>query len=89
LAELARLCGLNEFKLKKGYKEAFGATVFGHFNSMRMKQALLLLRNTDRSITEIAYETGYAHSQHFNRAFKKEFGISPGEARRSGMPAGH
>src|SRR6201999_3899250 len=57
LAELARICGLNEFKLKKGYKEVFGTTVFGHFNAMRMQQAMLLLRNTDRSITEIAFET--------------------------------
>jgi len=81
LAALARLCGLNEFKLKRGYKEVFGATVFGHFNSLRMQQAMQLLRHTDRSITAIAYETGYAHAQHFNRAFKKEFGISPGKAR--------
>ena len=81
LAELARLCGLNEFKLKKGFKEVFGATVFGHFNTLRLQRALLLLRNTDRSVTEIAYETGYAHPQHFHRAFKRQFGVAPGQMR--------
>jgi AraC-like DNA-binding protein len=81
LAELARLCGLNEFKLKKGFREVFGATVFGYFNTLRLEQAHLLICNTSLSISEIAYQTGWAHPQHFNRAFKKHYGVPPGRVR--------
>ena len=81
LAELARLCGLNEFKLKKGFREVFGTTVFGYFNTLRLEQARLLICNTSLSISEIAYQTGWAHPQHFNRAFKKHYGIPPGQVR--------
>ncbi|HVI47715.1 MAG TPA: AraC family transcriptional regulator [Chitinophaga sp.] len=81
LTQLAVLCGMNEFKLKKGFKEVFNDTVFGYFNKIRLEQARHLLLHTDKTITDIAYETGYAHPQHFNRAFKKQFGITPGNIR--------
>jgi len=81
LAELARRSGLNEFKLKKGFREVFGTTVFGYFNTLRLEQAHLLLCNTRLSISEIAYQTGWAHPQHFTRAFKKHYGITPGQIR--------
>jgi AraC-like DNA-binding protein len=83
LAALARLCGLNEFKLKKGFKEVYNDTVFGYFNAVRLEQARLLILDTDKTLSEIAYETGYAHPQHFNRAFKNKFGVTPGEMRKS------
>jgi AraC-like DNA-binding protein len=83
LATLARLCGLNEFKLKKGFKEVYNDTVFGYFNAVRLEQARQLILDADKTLSEIAYETGYAHSQHFSRAFKKKFGVTPGEMKRS------
>jgi AraC-like DNA-binding protein len=82
LTGLARLCGLNEFKLKKGFREIFGTTVFGYFNTLRLEQAHHLLCNTRLSISDIAYQTGWAHPQHFHRAFKKHYGITPGQVRR-------
>jgi AraC-like DNA-binding protein len=81
LTQLAKLCGLNEFKLKNGFRQVFGSTVFGCFNDMRLQQAMRLIRHTGKSFTEIAYETGYAHPQHFYRAFRRQFGITPGQAR--------
>jgi len=82
LSALARCCGLNEFKLKKGFREVFGVTVFGYFNTLRLEQAHLLLCTTSLSISEIAYRTGWAHPQHFHRAFKKQYGITPGGLRK-------
>jgi AraC family transcriptional activator of pyochelin receptor len=82
LAELARLCGTNEFKLKKVFKEVFNETVFGYFNSVRLEEARLLILDTDKTITVIADEMGYAHPQHFTRAFKQRFGVAPGKLRK-------
>jgi len=82
LATLARMCHLNEFKLKKGFREVFGITVFGYFNTLRLEQAHLLLLSSRLSISEIAYQTGWAHPQHFHRAFKKQYGLTPGQLRK-------
>jgi AraC-like DNA-binding protein len=82
LAQLARMCGTNEFKLKRGFKEVFNETVFGYFNSVRLEEARLLVLSTKKTLTEIAGEMGFAHPQHFSRAFRKRFGVAPGELRK-------
>lgn len=44
LMELSRLIGLNDFKLKKGFKEMFGTTVFGYLREKRLEKASYLLQ---------------------------------------------
>ncbi|SHI74215.1 AraC-type DNA-binding protein [Tangfeifania diversioriginum] len=77
IVELSKQVGVNEYKLKKGFKELFGTTVFGYIHKTRMFMAKQLLLETGKPSKEIAYETGYSSPQHFSNAFKKEFGISP------------
>ncbi|MTI30281.1 helix-turn-helix domain-containing protein, partial [Xanthovirga aplysinae] len=77
LRELSKLIQLNEYKLKKGFKELFGTTVFGYIHKIRMNIAKNLLLESDKSAKEIAFETGYSSPQHFSKAFKKEFGVAP------------
>jgi len=77
LSQLARTAGLNEFKLKKGFKETFDQTVFEYLAHVRLETAKNDLLNTDKSVTEIAGELGYSSLQHFSTAFKKKFGVSP------------
>lgn len=81
IVELSKLVNLNEYKLKKGFKELFGTTVFGYIHSIRMSMAKRLLLGTDKTAKEIAYETGYSSPQHFSNAFKKKFGVSPKSVR--------
>jgi len=85
LAELARQVGLNEFKLKRGFKQIFGTTVYGLVLRERMNKAreLLLAGDTQRSISiaDIAESVGYQHATHFTAAFKKYFGELPSEIR--------
>lgn len=83
IIELSKLIGLNEYKLKKGFKELFGTTVFGYIHQTRMVLAKRLLLGTEKSAKEIAYETGYSSPQHFSKAFKKEFGTSPDRIRNT------
>ena len=71
------------FKLKKGFKELFGTTVFGFVHLKRMNFAKDLLLNSDKSSKEIAFEAGYSSPQHFNKAFKKEFKITPDRIRNT------
>ncbi|MBG6129250.1 AraC-like DNA-binding protein [Aquimarina sp. EL_43] len=81
ISQLSKLIGLNEYKLKKGFKELFGTTVFGYIHNNRMNLAKRLLLGTDLSAKEIAYKTGYSSPQHFSKAFKKEFGTTPDSIR--------
>lgn len=77
LPELARLAGLNEFKLKKGFKELFGQTVFNYLSDYRLADAKAQLQERQKTVSELAFELGYSSVQHFSAAFKKKFGVSP------------
>ena len=82
LSEIARIVGMNEYKLKRGFKETFSNTVFGYLTEQRLQLAYQYLRDTDKTAAEISYELGYASPQHFNNAFKKKFGITPYAVRK-------
>lgn len=89
LTELSRRSGLNDFKLKKGFKELFGTTVFGYLHELRMSEAAELLRNEEITIAEIAECCGYAYVQSFCTAFKQKYGISPEKYRKKERPLQH
>jgi AraC family transcriptional activator of pyochelin receptor len=82
LKELAHKMGINDFKLKKGYKQVFGTTIFGDFNRERMDKAIQCLLEKNMSIANTALLTGYQDPPNFIRAFKVYFGSTPGELRK-------
>jgi AraC family transcriptional regulator, transcriptional activator of the genes for pyochelin and ferripyochelin receptors len=77
LRSLAKMFCLNEFKLKKGFREMFGQTVFGYIHSLRMREAKMLIKEKGLNVSQVATRTGYKNPNHFSTAFKKEFGLSP------------
>ncbi|KAM3090863.1 helix-turn-helix transcriptional regulator [Phormidesmis sp. 146-35] len=77
LIELARQVGLNDRKLKQGFRSVFGTTVFGYLYEYRMQQAAQLLMNKHISVNQIAQQVGYTSRGAFYKAFKKKFGTSP------------
>jgi len=77
LTELSRKAGLNEYKLKKAFKETFDKTVFEYLSDVRLETAKNDLLESKKTATEIAFELGYSSLQHFSMAFKKKFGVSP------------
>lgn len=81
LSELAKIAGINEFKLKQGFKETFQNTVFGYLSDYKLMKAKELLEEGSLDIKHISDDLGYSSVQHFNSAFSKKFGISPGKAR--------
>lgn len=77
LQELAHRIGINQTKLKTGFKTLFGTTTFKYIHDLRMQKALELIQTKNYSIYEIAEFVGYKHSQHFTAAFKKYYGQLP------------
>ena len=79
--ELSQQLDLSQRTLRRGFRSLFGTTMVGYLNEQRLQQAQLLLRNTDRTVTDIANYVGYAHLGYFARAFKRKYGINPSDCR--------
>jgi len=83
LIQIARSVGINEYKLKRGFKEIFNNTVFGYLTEQRLLLAQQYLKDTQKTAAEISFELGYSTPQHFNNAFKKRFGLTPDSSRKN------
>ena len=77
LIELARQVGLNDYKLKRGFRQVFGTTAFGCLYHHRMEQARKLLEENCSTVMKVAQAVGYTSSTSFSAAFKKKFGVPP------------
>ena len=77
LLELARRVHLNDRKLKEGFRQVFGTTVFGYLYHYRMQQARKLLQESNMTVQETAKCVGYASRSSFVAAFKKHFKVTP------------
>lgn len=83
VAHIARAVGLNDYKLKRGFKQLFGTSVFAYLTTQRLELARRMLLDTDTSAAEVALALGYASPQHFSQAFKKRYGVAPKSMRKS------
>lgn len=83
LIELAHQVGLNDFLLKKGFRQVFGNTVFGELQAYRLELARQLLSEGNLSAAEISRLAGYVHPNSFARAFKQKFNVTPSAYRKS------
>ena len=54
-------------------------TPIKYLNELRIRNACQMLKNSNKNITEIAYDVGYSDSNYFSRVFKKVKGVSPSE----------
>lgn len=81
LVELSKIAGINEYKLKKGFKELFHQTAFAYLADVKLELAKHDLLEGKKQATEVAFELGYSSLQHFSSAFKKKFGISPSQVK--------
>lgn len=77
LRSLSRMFGVNEFKLKKGFKTLFRSTVFDYIHELKMMHARTLLLDEKMLVNEVAGTIGYKNANHFSTAFKRKFGINP------------
>jgi AraC-like DNA-binding protein len=77
IASLARAAGLNERKLKAGFRAIVGRTVHAHLEESRLQAALRLLDHGGASITDAALAVGYANPSHFAKLFRRRYGLLP------------
>lgn len=77
LKELAHQVGLNDRKLKQGFRQLFGTTVFGYLQTYRMEQAQEMLKNADVTVAQVAQRVGYRNPEAFSTAFRRQFAVSP------------
>jgi len=81
IAELAHQSGIGETKLKKGFKEYYGSSLFAYLRTQRMIKAASLLLESRKSIKQIARESGFRHVNNFTRAFTARYAIAPNRYR--------
>ena len=81
LKELAESAHSSEFHFLRAFKRAVGLSPHQYVTTRRMERAKALLRTTDLSISEIAWQVGFANTSHFTTYFRKHTGVTPGSFR--------
>ncbi|AZK46741.1 AraC family transcriptional regulator [Paenibacillus lentus] len=87
LSELAALIPMSEGQLCRFFKSMTRQTPMDYINSYRIRQAVELLREPDRKISDIALEVGYDNISYFIRVFRKAMNCSPSEFRKRMLEA--
>jgi AraC family transcriptional regulator len=82
LDRLAAQAGLSKFHFQRLFKSALGVSPSHYHINLRMNLARRLLRETKKSVVDIALEVGYANPSHFAQLFRRETGLSPSDYRR-------
>ena len=81
--DLAGDMGLSRVQLYRKVKAMTGSTPIDLLRKARLAQAQRLLQESTLSVSEIAYQVGFASPSYFTKCYKDEFGTVPGEARKS------
>ena len=77
LNELANEVGINLKKLKEGFKQIYGDTVYSFLFNYKMEHARKLLESNQHNVNEVGLQIGYSTASHFIAAFKKKYGTTP------------
>ena len=83
LEDMAKQFHLSEPYISKYIKEKSGKTFVELVQNVKMKKARTLLKNGNMTVENIAYAVGYQNVEHFNRLFKKKYGMTPVQYRNS------
>jgi len=79
ITELAREVGLNQQKLKQGFKLLYGKTIKNFTLHERMERAKMMLLDREKKIIDISSALGYSNRTHFSRIFKRRYGVLPSD----------
>jgi AraC family transcriptional regulator len=82
LDRLAARAGLSKFYFNRLFKGAVGVSPSHYHINLRMDEAKRRLRETKKTVVEIALDVGYSNPSHFAQLFRKETGLSPSDYRQ-------
>jgi len=77
LAELSDEIGLSLKKLKEGFKQIYGDSVYGYLLDHKMDLARKMLESGKYNVNEVGLKVGYSTASHFISSFKKKYGTTP------------
>ena len=77
LTELSKEVDISLKKLKQGFKQVYGSSVFSFLLDYKMQVSKRLLSSGNYNVNEVALKVGYSTATHFINAFKKKFGTTP------------
>ena len=77
ISDISQHLCVNQTYLRKMFKDEMNMTLSEYITQIRMQEANRLITSTDRKLTEIAEDVGYADVAYFSNVFKKYYGISP------------
>ncbi|NNE76431.1 MAG: helix-turn-helix transcriptional regulator [Pricia sp.] len=77
LAELSDEIGLSLKKLKEGFKQIYGDSVYSFLFDYKMEYARKMLETGRHNVNEVGLKVGYSTASHFISAFKKKYGTTP------------
>ncbi|WP_291870573.1 AraC family transcriptional regulator [Maribacter sp.] len=77
LPDLAKQVGISLKRLKEGFKQIYGDSVYSFLFDYKMEHARRLLESGQHNVNEIGLRIGYSTSSHFIAAFKKKYGTTP------------
>jgi len=80
---IARKHALSESHLKRLFKSTFNQPLGFYIRTHKLEESIDDLLNTDLKIVDIALDYGFEYEQSYIRAFKREFGITPGKFRKT------
>jgi AraC family transcriptional regulator len=83
LQDLAKLVHLSHYHFLRSFAQSLGVTPYQYILQQRLARAKLLLQNNELTTSEIATLVGFTDRSYFNRYFKREIGMTPGQFRRS------
>jgi AraC-like DNA-binding protein len=87
VADLARAAGLSRAHFSREFRRTFGEAPHQYLLTRRLERAAALLRNTDRSVTEICFAVGLASLGSFVTSFRRVYGVAPLAYRANFPPA--
>ena len=85
IEQLAKIAHMSSSYFMSCFKQNFGLGAIEYLNQVRIRSACDLLRNTDRSISDIAFDTGFHNLSNFNRQFRTKVGCSPQTYRKESV----
>ena len=89
VSDMAKAAGLSPAHFSRAFQRAFGESPHQYLLTRRLERAAALLRNTDRTVTDICFLVGLESVGSFTTSFRRMFGMTPTAYRAAHPPASH